>query len=269
MAEEAARLAVSAYGAARITGAHAHEEGQLLSLRAGLQLIETDAGRWVLPPGWIGWIAPRCAHAAQSFGATEGWSLYLDPALTPMLPPGPHVFAPTPLVRELIARLVSLDGDDSPSAVDLARRLRLVTVLIDELAAGSQASLHLAMPRDRRLFAMAAALADDPAVPDTIEQWAARIGMARRTLTRRFAAETGLSFAQWRQQARLLKAVEGLSVGEPVTTVALTVGYSSVSAFIETFRRHFGCTPARFFAQGRELPSTRAGWVPRAKKKPA
>jgi AraC-like DNA-binding protein len=28
------------------------------------------------------------------------------------------------------------------------------------------------------------------------------------------------------------------------------VGYSSVSAFIETFRKHFGCTPARFFEEG-------------------
>jgi AraC-like DNA-binding protein len=32
-----------------------------------------------------------------------------------------------------------------------------------------------------------------------------------------------------------------------VTAVALTVGYSSVSAFIEAFRKHFGRTPARFF----------------------
>jgi AraC-like DNA-binding protein len=52
-------------------------------------------------------------------------------------------------------------------------------------------------------------------MPDTIDQWADRIGMARRTLTRRFTAETGLSFAQWRQQARLLKAVELLSLASP------------------------------------------------------
>jgi len=85
--------------------------------------------------------------------------------------------------------------------------------------------------------------------------------MARRTLTRRFAAETGLSFMQWRQQARLLKGVELLSLHEPVTAAALTVGYSSVSAFIEAFRKHFGCTPARFFEAGEGLLQ--------AKKKPA
>jgi AraC-like DNA-binding protein len=154
------------------------------------------------------------------------------------------VFAATPLVQGLVDRLTSLDA--SAGSLD-ARRARLVGVLVDELAAGERPSLHLPMPQDKRLAAMAAALADDPSLPDTIDDWADRIGMARRTLTRRFAAETGLSFAQWRQQARLLKAVELLSLKEPVTAVALTVGYTSVSAFIEAFRKHFGRTPSRFF----------------------
>ena len=60
---------------------------------------------------------------------------------------------------------------------------------------------------------------------------------------------------------RLLKAVELLSLQESVTAVALTVGYNSVSAFIEAFRKHFGSTPARFFEEG--------GAMLQAKKKPA
>lgn len=256
--ESPATLWRYAHEAARVTGYHAHETGQLFALREGLQVIETPAGRWVQPPGWIGWIAPRCAHAAQSFGATSGWSLHIDASAAIALPDGPHVFAATPLVRELVARLMSLEASD---ALLEPRRARLVGVLIDELAAGGRESLHLPMPQDPRLVAMASALANDPALKEGIDDWADRIGMARRTLTRRFAAETGWSFAQWRQQARLLKAVELLSLGESVTAVALTVGYSSVSAFIEAFRKHFGCTPARFFEAG--------GGLPQAKKKPA
>jgi AraC-like DNA-binding protein len=257
-AETPVKLWINAYEAPRVTDYHAHEDGQLFALREGLQVIETPSGRWVQPPGWIGWIAPRCAHAAQSFGATAGWSLHIDPAMAAGLPAGPHVFAVTPLVHALVDRLTSLDV--SATAFE-ERRVRLVGVLLDELAASARPSLHLPMPQDKRLAAMATALANDPAMPDTIDQWADRIGMARRTLTRRFAVETGLSFAQWRQQSRLLKAIELLSLGEAVTTVALTVGYSSVSAFIETFRKHFGCTPARFFEEGMALPQ--------AKKKPA
>ncbi|RQO54533.1 AraC family transcriptional regulator [Variovorax sp. KBW07] len=257
-AETPVRLWINAYEAPRVTGYHAHDDGQLFALRAGLQVIETPSGRWVQPPGWIGWIAPRCAHAAQSFGATAGWSLHIDASMATALPDGPHVFAVTPLMQGLVDRMTSLDA--SSEALE-ARRGHLVTVLVDELAASRKPSLHLPMPQDKRLAAMASALANEPALADTIDQWADRIGMARRTLTRRFATETGLSFAQWRQQARLLKAVELLSLGEPVTAVALTVGYSSVSAFIETFRKHFGRTPARFFDEEAALP--------RAKKKPA
>ncbi|TWD78104.1 AraC family transcriptional regulator [Variovorax beijingensis] len=259
LAEAPVSLWINASEGPRATGYHAHQTGQLFALRKGLQLIETPSGRWVQPPGWIGWIAPRCAHAAQSFGATVGWSLHIEPAMAAGLPGGPHVFATTPLIRALVDRLASLDA---PRAAFEERRLRLAAVLIDELAASATTpSLHLPMPEDKRLAAMAAALANDPAMPDTIDQWAHRIGMARRTLTRRFARETGLSFAQWRQQARLLKAVERLSLGESVTAAALTVGYSSVSAFIETFRKNFGCTPARFFEEDAALPQ--------AKKKPA
>lgn len=243
-AESSARLWLNVHRAPRVTGYHAHDTGQLFALREGLQLIETPSGRWVQPPGWIGWIAPRCAHAAQSFGATAGWSLHIDATAAAALPKEPHVFAATPLVQGLVDRLISLDASD---ALLEPRRGRLVGVLVDELAEGDRPSLHLPMPQDKRLVAMAAALADDPALADGIDAWADRIGMARRTLTRRFAAETGLSFAQWRQQARLLKAVELLSLKVPVTAVALTVGYSSVSAFIEAFRKHFGRTPARFF----------------------
>lgn len=259
MADEAtARLWITAYEAPRVTGHHSHDTGQLFALREGLQVIETPSGRWVQPPGWIGWIAPRCAHAAQSFGATAGWSLHIDPTVAGVLPDGPHVFAVTPLMQALIDRLTSLDASEPLLE---PRRARLVAVLIDELAASGKESLHLPMPQDKRLASMATALANDPALPDGIAEWADRIGMARRTLTRRFAAETGLSFAQWRQQARLLKAVELLSLKEPVTAVALTVGYSSVSAFIEAFRKHFGRTPTRFFEEGVALPQT--------KKKPA
>ncbi len=99
----------------------------------------------------------------------------------------------------------------------------------------------------------------DPSDTSTLAQWATRIGVAHRTLTRQFAGETGLSFARWRQQARMLKAVELLGRGESVTTTALTVGYASVSAFIEAFAAQFGSTPARFAGGNAREP----------KKKPA
>lgn len=67
-----------------------------------------------------------------------------------------------------------------------------------------------------------------------------------RTLYRRFLAETGISFVQWRKQASLLTAVRLLAAGRPVTEVALDLGYESPSAFSTMFRRRLGVSPRDF-----------------------
>lgn len=71
--------------------------------------------------------------------------------------------------------------------------------------------------------------------------------MTVRTAARRFVAETGMPFGRWRQQLRLLAALERLGAGESVTSVALDVGYEDVSAFIAAFKAAMGETPARYF----------------------
>jgi AraC-like DNA-binding protein len=58
--------------------------------------------------------------------------------------------------------------------------------------------------------------------------------------------EAGMTVAEWRRRLRLLHAVRLLAEGEPVTTVALEIGYSSVSAFIAVIRKAFGATPGRY-----------------------
>lgn len=45
-----------------------------------------------------------------------------------------------------------------------------------------------------------------------------------------------------------MRALELLAQRKSVTDVALSLGYGSVSAFVNRFRRHLGTTPARYFA---------------------
>jgi AraC-like DNA-binding protein len=56
-----------------------------------------------------------------------------------------------------------------------------------------------------------------------------------------------MTFGQWRQQARLLHALERLALGDKVVDVALSLGYDSPSAFATMFKRQFGETPSAFF----------------------
>jgi AraC-like DNA-binding protein len=65
--------------------------------------------------------------------------------------------------------------------------------------------------------------------------------------------ETGLSFAQCRQQARSLRALELAADGVAVTTIALELRYDNVSAFIDMFRRALRTAPGRYLAtEGKE-----------------
>jgi AraC-like DNA-binding protein len=102
------------------------------------------------------------------------------------------------------------------------------------------------MPRDKRLVRICKMLQQDPANDGDLDCWAREAGMARRTLTRLFREETNMSFAAWRQQIRLLEALARLAVGQPITAVALDVGYNSPSAFTAMFRRIFGTTPSQY-----------------------
>ena len=76
--------------------------------------------------------------------------------------------------------------------------------------------------------------------------------MARRTFMRAVSAQVGMSFGRWRQQARLFAALEMLAQGESVTEASVAVGYDSVSAFIEMFRKMLGATPQMYFRSQQE-----------------
>ena len=72
------------------------------------------------------------------------------------------------------------------------------------------------------------------------------VGASKRTLSRLFTTQTRMSFQAWRQQRRLLRALELLATGDNVTAIALELGYDNTSAFIAMFRRCLGTTPARY-----------------------
>jgi len=73
------------------------------------------------------------------------------------------------------------------------------------------------------------------------EDFARMIGQTPRTLARRLAAETGLTWGQILQTMRIISAIEMLAETKaPFTEVALAVGYQSLSAFNAAFRSFTG-----------------------------
>jgi AraC-like DNA-binding protein len=149
----------------------------------------------------------------------------------------------TPLLRELILHAVKLPRVYEIGGPDE----RIMLVLLEQLKILPVASLCMPMPRDRRLVKIARALLDNPADQRGLAEWAKEVGAGTRTLSRLFPRETGMQFRNWQQQVRLLEALRLLAAGNPVTNVALDVGYESTSAFVSMFRRTLGKTPGQYF----------------------
>ncbi|MCC7272505.1 MAG: helix-turn-helix transcriptional regulator [Alphaproteobacteria bacterium] len=221
---------------------HSHPRAQLVHAVAGLMWVEVPAGTWAVPPRCALWIPAGVRHSLRMVGAVAMRTIYVDTAAVADLPRGCTVIEVSPLLRELIVAATA-----EPVEYDEAGRGgHIIALLLDELRAAPTAPVHLPMPRDRRLARLCAALLAAPARDDTLEDWGAAVGASGRTLARRFRAETGMSFAQWRRRARVVLALARLAEGEAVGSIARALGYASPSAFTATFRRTIGRAPGAY-----------------------
>ncbi len=224
---------------------HQHERSQLLYASAGVMTVATRAGNWVVPPLRAVWIPALTGHQITTSGHLSMRTLYIDPVFFP----GPSdeccVISVSPLLRELILHAVGL-----PSMYPLGgQEERLLDVILDQIRSMKSAPLELKIPADERLKKIYNHLSDNPGNNRTLEDWGKIVGATGRTLARHFRSETGMSFAQWRQQIRILEALRRLGMKESVTTVAIELGYDSPSAFISMFKKALGKTPGQFFAE--------------------
>jgi AraC-like DNA-binding protein len=107
--------------------------------------------------------------------------------------------------------------------------------------------LQLPQPTDDDLLTICEAIRLHPGDESTLAQWADKLRLNQKTIQRRFARQTGMTFGQWRQQAPLILALEQLAMGAKVVDVALGLGYSNPSAFATMFKRQFGIAPSAYF----------------------
>lgn len=233
----------SRWAAGMSTGWHTHPRGQLLYATEGVMVIHTEAGSWVIPPNRALWMVSGLRHTVSMSGDVVMRTAYINEAQVPAMPAHNCAINVSPLLRELLVEAVRI----APGAAPSPRNTRVLDLLIDEIQVSATLPLHLPLPQDARLRRICTALMAQPADAASAAQWATSIGMAERTLHRRFAQETGMSFAQWRAQVRLLHALRRIASGDRVIDIALDCGYASHSAFAAMFKRHFGVTPTEFY----------------------
>ncbi|MGO1076844.1 AraC family transcriptional regulator [Inquilinus sp. CA228] len=220
---------------------HAHDRGQIFLVTNGALLLTTAAGTWAMPAGHVAWIPPGLPHEAVNHGRLDAVGAYLAPSRCAGLPDRPALLRRGAL---LVAVLERLGGEDT--ADDAGRRERLLAVLLDEIATAEHDALDLPLPRSPRLLRLVRALMDDPAERRGLDDLARAFALSRRSLTRLFRQETGLSVGQWRLRRRVVAAIALLAEGRSVTDIALTLGHDSVGAFAQSFRKVTGAAPTAY-----------------------
>jgi AraC-like DNA-binding protein len=232
------------YPAAFELATHRHRRGQLLYASAGTIAITTPYGAWIAPPERAVWIPSGTPHAVRMIGAVMTHSVYIEPEVTGAAGEASRVIAVSPLLRALLveAALVPREYDTG------GRDGLLMALLVEEIARAPRVPLDLPLPTEPALASLAAHFLAHPNVAEGIDAWAQALGIHRRSFTRLFRRETGMSFAQWRQQACLLAALPRLASGSPVTEVALDLGYESATSFSTMFRRALGKPPSDYRA---------------------
>jgi AraC-like DNA-binding protein len=221
---------------------HSHPRFQLIYAARGVMTVDTKDATWVVPPQRAVWMPPETAHRLKTAGEVQLRTLYIRRDAAALMPASCEVLDVTPLLRELILRATELPVEyEQRGAAG-----RIMRLLLDELASLQRLPYHLRMPKTAPLAALCEGLMQRPNDPATLAELAQRQRMSARTLARHFRRHTGMSFAEWRRRARLLRALSWIAEGRPIVEVAMELGYDSPSAFSAMFRRELGAPPSHF-----------------------
>jgi len=223
---------------------HHHRRCQLLYGAVGTLMVWTEHGAWVVPPAQCVWIPVGVKHSVRMIGPVTTSSIFIEPAAIADMPASCSVLAISPLMRALM-----LSAVDAPLEYDIEGRDGMImALLLQELRRLPILPLSLPFPTERELARRCRRFVKDPTPHETIDDWAENMGLSRRSFTRLFKRETGMSFAAWQRQACLFSALPRLVAREPITRVALDLGYESPAAFTTMFRKTLGVPPSEYVA---------------------
>lgn len=242
--------------AGRRFGPHKHRQVQLAWSDVGSMLVACGDDSWVVGPGTGVWIPAGLYHDVIALSEQcRLRSVYvretaIGQVRAPWLPDGcegvsePALVQVEPLLTAIVDAIYRCDGP-----VVENEQLRLEAVLFDRLRtnlrnpACPSGRQPLPLPSEGPALAVARLLLDEPGDTRDLTAWGEAVGASARTLRRRWTADTGMPFQDWRLGVRMQHAVALLEAGGSVETTARDVGYQSPSAFTSAFKGWFGTSP--------------------------
>jgi AraC-like DNA-binding protein len=223
----------------------------LLCASAGALRLEAQGQAWVLPPARAALIeAGRPIRVSIPHPVTTA-SVLFDTGFT-AAPPAPlTVFDLDPLARLLVKECGAWGESDEPLcgyAETLFAALAAVTWRLAERPSPVVVPAGRSPELRRALRLTEERLGGEVRFGDVARE----VGLAPRSLARRFEEETGMTWRAVLRRMRVLRAIEELAAADtPVTRIAFTVGYASLSAFNAAFQELTGRTPTQYRASFR------------------
>jgi AraC-like DNA-binding protein len=221
---------------------HHHRGGQFIIVESGTSHLRTELGAWIIPARRVGWVPPGVRHASRAGGRGRGWVL--------LAPPGSSTGWPREVCVLRISALMqaALESLREQGHHDAARSRLLWRVVAAEMGNAAPEPFEVPMPSTTRILQAVHGLLNNPTLSKDLNELSQAAGMSRRSFTRHFRRETGLTFTHWKRAVIAHYAMERIACGDKVSAVAFEVGYDSVSAFIAMFRRKYGAAPRAFLS---------------------
>ena len=177
------------------------------------------------------------------------------------LPPIVHIRkeADQAALRWSVERMMHELREPQPGGFLVAQHLAhmmLVQALRLHLAegAGNGVGWFIALA-DKQISAAINAMHGDPRHRWTLQELAERAGMSRSTFALKFKEKVGDTPMDYMVRWRMLLAGDRLeNSSDPISVIALSLGYESESSFSTAFKRVMGCSPRRYSRGRNPLP---------------
>ena len=227
--------------------------GRPFRLASDMTLTPTDAGA-IFPPAREGGVV-SLNGGGDFFLVGSRFAVSGNHAgiLLGMLPPIVHIWKESDraALRWSVERMMQELREQQPGCFLVAQHLAhmmLVQALRLYLTEGSRDDVGwLFALADKPIGAAINLLHANPAHCWTLQELAERANMSRSTFALRFKERVGASPIEYLTRWRMLLAGDRLeNSSDPISVIALSLGYESESAFSTAFKRVMGCSPRQY-----------------------
>jgi AraC-like DNA-binding protein len=233
-----------------VTGWHHHPYHQLEYALSGVAEVDTDRGRYLLPPRQAIWIPAGFVHNTTLRGV-RSVSVFFHPDDVTRDADQPSVIAVSPVLREMIhyAARWPINRHDLTDNVATSFFGTLALLITDALH--DRLPLWLPAIKDPVVATVIRLTTGDLSTARLTEA-CREVGVSERTLRRQIQTDIGMSWRDYMLQARLMRAMALLaSTDRSVIDIGSSVGFASPSGFTRAFRKLTGTNPASYRSNGR------------------